>query len=160
MACLKLAPSPASALWFKRKSISSPPPECSIDHVWFRWVLRRLPQLRWLVGDPVEGYQKLPGLGSCCCNKCAWTAISNPCHTVTLQPHATFRTFSFGRKENSEEKKILLSNRSGPYPFHIPHRSPKEDWWFGEDHPLCFYRDVLLHTGVHVPFFYAIRYSH
>ena len=47
-------------------------------------------------------------------DECAWNAISNACHTVTLQPYATFQTFSLGRKEKLEEKKILLSNRSGP----------------------------------------------
>ena len=47
-------------------------------------------------------------------DECAWNAISSACHTVTLQPHATFRTFSLGRKEKSEEKKFLLSNHSGP----------------------------------------------
>ena len=30
--------------------------------------------------------------------------ISNTCHTVTLQPHAAFQTFSLGRKEKSSQQ--------------------------------------------------------
>ena len=44
--------------------------------------------------------------------------------------------------------------------FHIPHRLLEVRWWFGEDHLLCFFQDVLSHVDVCVPFFYAIRYSH
>ena len=44
--------------------------------------------------------------------------------------------------------------------FHFPHRLLEVQWWFGEDHLLCFFQDVLSHIDVHVPFFYAIRYSH
>ena len=44
--------------------------------------------------------------------------------------------------------------------FHIPHRLPEVHRWFGEDHLLCFFRDVLSRIDEHVPFFYAIRYSH
>ena len=44
--------------------------------------------------------------------------------------------------------------------FHILLRLHEVHWWFGEDHLLCFLRDVLSCVGVCVPFFYAIRYSH
>ena len=44
--------------------------------------------------------------------------------------------------------------------FHIPHRVLEVRQWFGEDHLLCFFQDVLSRIGEHVPFFCAIRYSH
>ena len=44
--------------------------------------------------------------------------------------------------------------------FHIPLRRPEVLRWFGEDHLLCCSWGVLSHVGVHVPFFYAMRYSH
>ena len=44
--------------------------------------------------------------------------------------------------------------------FDIPHRLLELRQWFGEDHLLCFFQDVLSHVGMHVPFFYTIRYSH
>ena len=78
-----------------------------------------MPWLRWSVGDSMEGYRKLPGLGSCCCDECAWNVISNTCHIVT--PHATTQTFSLRRKEN------LLSNHSGPKD--IPTLYPKNNWF-------------------------------
>ena len=44
--------------------------------------------------------------------------------------------------------------------FHIPHKLPEVHQWFGDDHLLCFVWDVLSRVDVHVPSFYAIRYSH
>ena len=44
--------------------------------------------------------------------------------------------------------------------FHIPHRLLEVHRWFGEDHLLCFFQDASSCVDVHVPFFYAIRYSH
>ena len=104
MACLKLTPSPASALWFERKSISS----------LSSWMLHRL----CLVS--VGAVSCLGWDGPCGgLSEAAWVGllllqqVCMGCDKQLTQSHCSLMSH-FG-PFLSEEKKILLSNRSGPY---------------------------------------------
>ena len=75
----KVSPIPCLCLVVGEKVSHLSPPEHSVDHVWIWWGCCWQFQLRWSVSGPVEGYWKLLGLGSCCCNECGWDVISNTC---------------------------------------------------------------------------------